>query len=208
MNPDIETLGLGAIIVLLLSFVLVIGVMIFLLWIGWFSSKKRGSLSPYSKMPMKLGIDIAPSMRRYVDEFILSHTQPENEPFDFDTAAICQETGRIFPKAVIRGQFVRLGWDFLERRYPGTYVSWGSLSQEEQATLRMLHDTLAGYQIETSCPLALPSQIDSYYALTKPGPLYVDRVKKVLLGWKEVPGTEFEVLIVQLPLYESIEETL
>ncbi len=208
MNQDIETLGEGAIIILLASFLLVIGVMMFLLWIGWFSSKKRGSQSPYSKQPMSLGVDIAPSIRRFVDEFMLSHPQPENEPFEFDTAAICQETGRIFPNAVFRGQFVRLGWDFLERRYPGRYVSWGSLDEQEQATLRMLHESLAGYQTEMSCPRALPSEVDSYYGLTKPGPLYVDRVKKVLLGWKEVPGTEFEVLIVQLPLYDSIDETL
>ena len=35
--------------------------------------------------------------------------------------------------------------------------------------------------------------------MTRPGPLYVDIETKVLLGWKVVPGTDLEVLIVQKP---------
>jgi hypothetical protein len=54
----------------------------------------------------------------------------------------------------------------------------------------------------------MPQEIDSFHALLKPGPLYVDRETKNLLGWKEVPGTEFEVLIVQTPIYESVDQTL
>ncbi len=205
---DVESLGQGAVFVLLMSFLLVVGAMVGLLWFGWWVSRKRGSLSPYSKMPMKLGTDVAGSMRRYVDDFLLSHPQPENSPIDFDTAAICTETGRIFPNSAIKGNFVRLDWSFLQKRYPGRFISWGSLSDLEQATIRLCHESLAGYQTEVSCPNPMPQQIDTHYALTKPGPLYVDRNSKILLGWKEVPGTEFEVLIVQMPIYDSVDDTL
>lgn len=205
---DIESLGQGIIFVLIASFFLVIAAMGGLLWFGWWVSKKGGSLCPYTKLPMKLGVDVAPSVRRYVEDFMLSHPQPENSPIDFERAAISPETGRIFPNAVLKGTFVHLGWDFLQKRYPGRFVSWGSISEYEQATIRMCHESMFGYQTETSCPLSLPQEIDSVYAYTRPGPLYVDRSTKILLGWKEVPGTEFEVLIVQKPIYESIDQTL
>ncbi len=205
---NVETLGHGAVFVLIASFFLVILAMIGLLWFGWWVSKKRGSLSPYSKKPMMLAIDIASSVRGFVEDFMLSHPQPENSPLDFDTAAVCPETGRIFPNAVLRGTFVRLDWSFLPKRYPGRFVSWGSLSEYEKATIKLCHESLAGYQTEHSDPRPMPQAIDSYFSQQKPGPLYVDRTTKVLLGWKEVPGTELEVLIVQKPIYESIEETL
>jgi hypothetical protein len=194
---DIETLGQGAVIVLILSFAAVIVVMGGLLWFGWWVSRKRGSVSPYTKKPMALGID----------EFMLSHPQPDNPPIDFETASICPDTGRIFPNTVVRG-IVLLDWNFIQRRYPGRFVSWGSLSDYEKATIKLCHDTLAGYQYETSCPKPIPRDIDAYYAQQKPGPLYVDRQTKILLGWKEVPGTELEVMIVQLPIYENIDQTL
>ncbi len=205
---DIETLGQGAVVVLLVSFILVIGVMGAMLWFGWWVSKKKGSFSPYSKMPMLLGLDVAPSMQRHVNDFLLSHPQPENSPIDFETASFCSETGRIFPGTVFRGMFVKLDWNFLQKRFPGNYVSWGSLSELEQGTIRLLHDSLSGYQTESSSPNSRPQEIDTHLAHMKPGPLYVDRISKVLLGWKEVPGTEFEVLIVQRPIYDSVDDTL
>lgn len=208
MNQDIEYLGQGAIFVLLFSFFLVIGVLGLLLWFGWWVSQKRGSLCPYSKKPMTLGIDIVPSIRCFVNDFISSHPQSDHSPIDFDRCAVCPETGRIFPESVNKGEIVKLDWSFLNKRLPGTFVSWGSLSELEQGSIKLCHETLAGFQVEKSSPSPLPKDIDSYYALMKPGPLYVERTTKVLLGWKEVPGTQFEVLIVQRPIYDSIDETL
>ena len=205
---DIETLGKNAIFLLFFSFFFMIGVFGFLLWVGWWVSTKRGSPCPYTKKPLVLGMDVAPSVVRFVEAFMLSHSQPENKPFDFVKAAICEQTGRIFPDAVKKGEIVKLDWSFLTKRYPGKYVSWGSLSEMEQAHIRMCHESMTGYQTEKSCPNAMADQIDSYHALLKPGPLYVDRQTRVLLGWKEVHGTEFEVLIVQKPIYESIDEIL
>lgn len=208
MNQDIETLGQSAIFILLFSFIFVLLLLSGLLWFGWWVSHKKGSVSPYTKKPMHLGIDVAPSIRRFVNDFLLSHPQPDNPEIDFDKCAFCEETGRLFPDCVNRGEMVRLDWTFLQNRFRGNFVSWGSLSELEQGTLRMCHESLAGFQTEASCVRSRPSEIDTYYGLMKPGPLYVDRASKILLGWKEVPGTQFEVLIVQRPLYDSIDETL
>ncbi|MCE5295055.1 MAG: hypothetical protein LLF94_10660 [Chlamydiales bacterium] len=205
---DVESLGQGVIFVLLASFALVVAAMCGLLWFGWWVSKKKGSLCPYTKKPMSLGIDIVPSVRKYVNEFLESHPQPENKPIEFEHAAISPDTGRIFADVVMRGTFVRLDWSFLSKRFPGRWVSWGSLDEMEQATIRLCHESMAGYQTESSCPRRLPQEIDIHYGLSIPGPLYVDRNTKNLLGWKTVPGTEFEVLIVQTPIYDSIDQTL
>lgn len=205
---DIERLGQGVLWLLFLSFFLVLGILGFLLWYGWYISKTRGALCPYTKQPMLLGTDFAPSVRKYVESFLSNHPQPENTPFDFAKAALSEKTGRIFPNCVTKGEIIRLKWDFLQKRYPGNYVSWGSLTQTEQAMVRMCHESFAGFQSEVSSPKPMPQEIDRYYAHVKPGPLYVDKATKILLGWKVVPGTQFEVLIVQKPTIESIEEIL
>jgi hypothetical protein len=90
-------------------------------------------------------------------------------------------------------------WNFLQKRYPGKYVSWGSLTEDQKKEVREQHVSLEGFQTEFSCPEPMPRAIEPKYAFIKPGPLYVDIDHKVLLGWKEVPGTEMEVLIVQKP---------
>lgn len=205
---DIEGLGQNAIFLLFFSFFLMIAVFSFLLWVGWWVSIKKGSVCPYTKKPMKLGVDVAASVGRYVEDFMLSFPQPENKPFDFRYAAISEETGRIFPDCVKKAEIVRLDWTFIQKRYPGKYVSWGSLSDYEKANISLCHESMAGFQTEQSCPNPVPQDTLVPYTLTKPGPLYVDRQTKILLGWKEVHGTEFEVLIVQKPIYDSIDETL
>lgn len=204
----VESLGQQAIVFLFLSLVFVILLLCGLLWLGWWVGQKRGSVSPYSKQPMMLGVDLPVSFARQVEEFLKSLPQPENPPFDCTKAAICRQTGRIFPDAVKRGEIIRLGWDFLQNRYPGNWVSWGSLGSTKAAIIRMHHRSMHGFQTEVSCPAARPEAIDQTYAYTKPGPLYVDPTTKMLLGWQIVPGTYFEVLVVKRPDFESIDEIL
>jgi hypothetical protein len=114
-------------------------------------------------------------------------------------ASICRETGRVFPNSVTWYDKIDLDWTFLQKRYPGVYVSWGSLTDEQQEVIRNSHHSLEGFQIEFSSPYPSPKQIEAKYALARPGPLYVDIHTKVLLGWKSVPDTDLEVLIVQKP---------
>jgi hypothetical protein len=208
MNYTIETLGNQAIWMLFLSVFLFVLILCFLLWFGRWVSKNRGSVCPYTKKPMMLGVDLPVSFARQVEEFMKSQPQPENEPFDCCKSAICRETGRIFPNAIKRGEIIWLDWSFLEKRFPGNWVSWGSLPLDKQGVIKLCHTSLDGFQTEKSAPQQLPEHIGQDYIYTKPGPLYVDVAKKTLLGWKCVPGTYLEVLIVQKPQYDSIDETI
>jgi hypothetical protein len=201
-------LGQEAITLFFASIILVIMLLGGLLWLGWWVTRTRGSLSPYTKQPMMLGVDMPHSMGRQVEEFMKSLAQPENEPFDYTKAAVCRQTGRIFPNAVKRGELIHLKWNFLDQRCKGSWVSWGSLTESQQGIIRLHHGPLDRYQTEKSCSRAAPQDIEPLYVMLRPGPLYVDVAKKILLGWQNVPGTNFEVLVVQKPIYESIDEML
>lgn len=155
-----------------------------------------------------LGVDFPKSLTRQVEEFLKGLPQPENGPFDINYAAICRDTKRIFPNAVTRGEVIRLNWDFLDKRYRGNWVSWGSLSEMQQGMIKLHHRSVEGFQLEKSCPNRKPEDIESWYAILRPGPLYVDVATKILLGWQRVPGTDFEVLVVKKPDYDSIDEVL
>jgi hypothetical protein len=205
----VEELGYQTIFVVVLSLIIVFGLLSFLLWNNWRKEGVRGDLCLYSGRPMRLGVDIARSMADYINEFLKTlPNASDNPPIDMTKAAFCPVTGRIFPDCVSSSERINLGWDFLSKRCPGTFVSWGSLPEHERGELKLLHSSFDGFQTEKSSPLPRPQNIDEQYALLAPGPLYVDRVKKVVIGWKKVPGTYFEVLVVQRPVFQSIEETL
>lgn len=155
-----------------------------------------------------LGVDLPFSIKRQIEEFVKSLPQPENKPFDMTKAAICRETGRIIRDCVVRGEIVRLGSRFLRDRYPGNWVSWGSLSEEKRGLIKLHHREIFGYQMEHSTKNRDPEQMEQYYAVMKPGPLYVDVTTNILLGWQIVPGTNFEVLVIKNPDFESIDEIL
>lgn len=190
------------------ALVLIVVMMVGLMLFSRRMSMRRGAVSPYSHMPMMLGVDLSFSMAHYVEEFLKGQPQPENPPFDMKKAAICQETGRIFPDVVNRGEVIALDWSFLKRRYPGNWVSWGSLPEVPRAMIKMCHRSVERFQMNESCPELRPEAIDRYHAFLKPGPLYVDVATKTLMGWQNVPGTPFEVLVVKKPDYESIDEMI
>jgi hypothetical protein len=103
---------------------------------------------------------------------------------------------------------VILSWKFLNQRCTRTFVSWGALSEEEKGILKLLHGSLEEYQTEKSSMNLRPEDVEEEFFSISPGPLYVDRKEKVVMGWKKVPGTYFEVLVVQQPRFQSLEETL
>lgn len=168
-------------------------------WIGWRMTQRSQSVSPYTGIPLRSASDIPYSSAEKIMRFLFQMRQYDNRIFRLSRSVFCRETGRIFQECVTWFGVVRLDWSFLQKRYPGHYVSWGSLSREQQEDVRKAHSSLEGFQTEQSCPLPIPRAIESDYVYTKPGPLYVDFEAKTLLGWKEVPGTDFEVLIVQKP---------
>ncbi len=196
---NVESVGYIAILFLILSIFFIILMLCSLLWIGWKLGRQRGALSPYSHQPMQLGIDISESLALAVEEYFYRLNQEENPIFDIRKAALCKSTRRLFPNCVNQFGVVSIDWTFLHKRYPGNYRSWGSLSHTEQAFIRSCHATMEDFQTELSSQNPFPKDIEPYYAMTVPGPLYVDLGSKVLLGWKCVPGTTIEVLVVQLP---------
>jgi hypothetical protein len=180
---------------ILASFFLLFGIF----WFGWWISRREASLSPYSGMPLRRATDLSYSSMEKVLRFLYDTHEFDNRIFEMRRAAICRETGRIFTNCVTWFDTIKVDWSFLQKKFPGDYVSWGSLNEEQQASLRSIHNSLEGFQTEFSSPTPSPRMIEPQYAFEKPGPLYVDVNTGVLLGWKCVPNTELEVLIVQKP---------
>lgn len=168
-------------------------------FLGFWVKKHQVCLSPYTKRPLRLGSSIPYETREKVLRYLFFMHQYDNRMFDVRKAAFCRETGRLFPHAVFYFDTIFVDWTFLEKRYPGNYVSWGSLSNEQKEMIRNSHLQIEGYQTDFSSPQYSPRMIETEYAYETPGPLYVDLETKVLLGWKVVPGTNLEVLVVQKP---------
>ena len=171
---------------------------------GWWMSRREVAPSPYTGNPLRKGSDLRYLTIEKVLRFLYDMHDYDNRMFDLNRAAICRETGRIFPEAITWYGARKVDWDFLQKRYPGKFVSWGSLPEEQQLLIRDRHVSLEGFQIEYSSPTPVPRSIEPEYAYRKPGPLYVDVESGILLGWKCVPDTELEVLILQKPKEEYI----
>ena len=165
----------------------------------WFSKNAQGR-SPYTGLPLRRATDLSYSSAEKVLRYLYNYHQYDNRIFKLRKAVFCRDTGRIFQDCVTWYNTVDLDWSFLQKRYPGHYVSWGSLNREQQEAVRDVHLSLEGFQTEMSSPTPSPRMVEKEYAFTRPGPLYVDIETKVLLGWKIVPNTDLEVLIVQKPI--------
>ncbi len=172
----------------------------FIFWFTWRTTTKAQSVSPYTGLPLRRATELPYYAVEKIFKYLNSYHQYDNRIFLLRRASFCRETGRIFQNSVTWYDIIKINWNFLRKRYPGNYVSWGSLSRDQQQLIREAHESLEGFQTELSSPNRLPRAIEPEYIYTKPGPLYVDFEKKLLLGWKEVPGTELEILIVQKPV--------
>lgn len=180
---------------LLFIFLAIVGVFIFS---NWFRRYQQG-VSPYTGMPLRRATDLPYASAEKILRYLYNLHQYDNRIFALSKASVCRETGRIFQNSISFFGTIRADWDFLKKRFPGTYVSWGSLTDAQQQAIIAAHHSLEGFQTEISSPNPSPRAIEGEYAFTKPGPLYVDLETKVVLGWKCIPGTTFEVLIVQRP---------
>ncbi len=192
-SSDVVLLGSA----ILAVFFLMCGVFLF----AWWVTRREASLSIYSGMPLRRATDLSYSSMEKVLRFVYDMHQYDNRIFQMKKAAVCRETGRIFLDCITWYDVIKVNWSFLQKRYPGHYVSWGSLTEEQKQAIRNMHDSLEGFQTQFSSTNPSPRMIESEFAFEKPGPLYVDIQTGVLLGWKCVPGTELEVLIVQKPTH-------
>lgn len=170
-----------------------------LYYMGWWLTNRPGSYSPYSKRPMVLGNQLSFEAVEKVHNFLLSQPDGENLVFDLTRAAVCRETGRIFPDAVNSFDVIKLKKNFVSGVYPGKFVLWGTLSFEFQESLREKHHSLEGFQTQGFDRESDFTKEDRVRGFVKPGPLYVDVETGVVIGWKRVLGTELEVFIVQKP---------
>lgn len=187
--------------VLLLSFGTLIAffALVFIFWFTWWYKKRVQGVSPYTGFPLRRASEISYDYAKKIVLYLRSYHMYDNRPFKLRRASFCRETGRIFPDSINWFNLIYVDWNFLQKRYPGQYVSWGSLNDEQQKSIREVHESLEGYQTEFSCPEPSPRAILPEFLYTQPGPLYVDINTKIILGWKVVPDTELEVLIVQMP---------
>ncbi|MCB1119294.1 MAG: hypothetical protein KDK65_04980 [Chlamydiia bacterium] len=185
-----------------LLLVLVIGGLIWAFYLGLRALVPANGPCPYSKRQLMGGRQLPFRSNILIRGYLMGLREFHNRPFNVDQAAVCRETGRVFPNARDWLGRYHVEWDFIAKRYPGSYVSWGSLTKEKQEEIRKLHGSLEGFETDFSCPNPLPRDITPTYAHHYHGPLYVDLNSFVLVGWKEVPDLDLEVLIVQKPTQE------
>lgn len=190
-DSDVILFGSGILIVFLLLFAA--------FWMGWRISQWKSCPSPYSGLPLRKAATLSYDSMERVLRYLYNLKQFDNRIFEIGAASFCRETGRIFQNSITWYDTISVDWGFLNKRYPGRYVSWGSLTLEQQSDLRDRHEALNGFQTEKSSKNPSPRHVETEFVYLKPGPLYVDVNTGVLLGWKVIPGTELEVLIVQKP---------
>lgn len=187
--------------VILFSFLIVFSLIFFslLFWIGFRYSQREEAVCPYTGIPLRRLSEVSYFSAEQILGYLYDMKQYDNRIFKIKKASFSRETGRIFQDSITLLGTIKVDWNFLRKRYPGNWISWGSLNSDQQEAIRSAHTSLEKYQTNESSPTPAPRGIESQYAYTKPGPLYVDLETKILLGWQVVPGTEFEVLVVQKP---------
>lgn len=199
MPTDVDEIMSSAILLIVILSLIAIALMTFFFWLGYWWVNRRSSYCPYVRQRLEPATLLSYEVVERAHEFMSHLNSEENPAFELKHASVCRETGRIFPDTVSPNGVIQVKWDFLQQRFPGRWVSWGSLNEAQQRRVRASHVTLRGYQTEASSPQASPRAIRLPYTLTKPGPLYVDLNNFNLMGWKQVPGTNFEILVVQTP---------
>lgn len=187
----------------LLLFLVLMGLLASFIY-GIWVNRSTSCPCPYTGRSLRKGSDIHWMTKEKVLRYLYSMHDYHNRMFDPNSAAFCRDTGRIFPNAVTWYGVIKVDWGFLQKRFPGNFVSWGSLTEEQKITIIDRHQSLEGFQTAVSSPTASPRKIEPEYSQIKPGPLYVDVDTGVLLGWKCVPDTELEVLVVQKPVEKYI----
>lgn len=183
---------------MLLIIIFFMGMFMYICWM--LTRVPTAVLSPYTGMPLQRAKFLPYATKKKVALYLYKLHQYDNRPFIFKKAAYCRDMGRIYTDCVNWRNKIELDWSFLQKRYPGKWISWGSLSDPLKEKIRNKHESLDGFQTAHSSKKPSPRQVEPHFAYTKPGPLYVDLDTCILLGWKEVPDSQMEVLIVQKPV--------
>lgn len=193
----------GWVILFSLAIIVAFGLLFLFFWLNWWMAQKMQGVSPYTGIPLRRLTDTSYYSLEKVLHYLHSYQEYDNRIFKLKKASFCRDTGRIFQDSINFLDLIKVEWNFLRKRHPGNYVSWGSLTIEQQKAISQAHDSLKDFQTLHSSPSPAPRSIEPEYCYIKPGPLYVDINTYTLLGWKIVPGTPLEVLIVQKPKKSS-----
>jgi len=171
--------------------------------------KKTELKSPYTAAPLFSASLLPFESKKKIVRYLQRNGRFHNRPFLFSKAFVCRQTGRVFSDCANWLGIPHLNWSFIQKRCPGVFVSWGSLSEEQKSYIYSLHESLEGFQTVYSSRNPLPKNVGKEFVLQKPGPLYVDLGSGVLIGWQQIPETELEVLIVQKPkAKQEVQDTL
>ena len=148
---------------------------------GWWLFNRTGSKSPFTNGEMRKGIDVSYSAVQKIYAFISNFDPILNPRFDIKKAVICKQTGRIFPKSVNSFGVICIPKYYIKHYAKGSWLEWSELTQEQQLDYkhRGTH-LLKGYIMRKH---------------NQPGLLYVNLEHRLLMGWQQVPGTDFELLI-------------
>ena len=195
----IAVLTQGDIALFVLALLAVTGALVAYFVHSYWRVSHRRDVSPYTGLPLRHAKELTFATQEKITQYLRDLKDFDNRPFNFSYAAFCRETGRIFPDAVTLTGAIKLDWTFIIKRYRGDFVSWGSLSEQQQKEIKEAHHSLSGFQVDYSSANPSPRLVEEKMAVAKPGPLYVDPATRILMGWKKVPGTELEVLLVQKP---------
>ncbi len=112
----------------LLLLLVLFGLLITLIYNHWIN-RRSVCPSPYTKNPLRKGTDLHWLTTEKVLRFLYHLHDYHNQMFDINKAAYCRETGRIFPDSVTWSGAVKVDWGFLQKRFPGQFVSWGRLTE-------------------------------------------------------------------------------
>lgn len=147
-------------------------------YLGWKKTNGVGTCSPFTGSPLRLGKELTFEAAEKIARFLLEHSSKDNPTFDINKAAICPDTGRIFPNCVGPLEVPKVPKNYFSLVASGNFTPFYTLSSEAQE------------RILSKIPLSLDKL---------PKTLYIDLNSLTLVGWKGVPGTSLEVLIQTRP---------
>ena len=164
----------------IIFFSLIIGATYYLYW----RTHLKGRKSPFSGKILARGEEIFYASAEKIHLFSSELSQPENAPIDLTKAVFCRETNRIFSSSINAFGEIDLTRNYLKKYYSSKLVSWFRLRESEKLKLASMHTSLEGFQVGKGL---------------FPGPLFVDKKRSILVGWKRIPETEMEIIVIQKP---------
>ena len=115
---------------------------------GWWLSRRNSTPSPYTNHPLRYGSDLNYRTVEKVLRFLYDMRDYHNRMFVLNRAAICRDTGRIFPEAITWCGSIKVDGDFLQKKFLGKFVSWGSLTLDQQEIVIIRHKKLDGFKVD------------------------------------------------------------